>query len=313
MLGATMITWAASPSSAGHAPRGALVDAMASSYGTVLVVGSGRLAGYPLYEFSGDAGGTVRCGTTLAKGFDLGPSTVVPLTCTGPEKDILDGNATDDWPAFTTTGAPVAAKGVDAALLGVKERPGIGDQVTYAGHPLYLFDPVSKPFVPAGEDYVETVKPLAPWHGFWFLVAASDGAPAPGRAQLEVGVLKDGTRVLAALEDPNADSFAMTVYTFSADANGSSSCVGRCALTWQPLLTSGPVRVAAGVRASQVGEIARGGGEEQVTYDGHPLYLYSREKVFRQGLGLRAAGSAGNGDGLRGPDGGTFSYVTLTP
>jgi hypothetical protein len=72
----------------------------------VLVVGNGALKGFPLYAFSGDQGGKNRCGTSLATGYDLGPITSMPLTCTGPESDLLKGVKSDDWPAFTSVGPP---------------------------------------------------------------------------------------------------------------------------------------------------------------------------------------------------------------
>ena len=39
------------------------------------------------------------------------------------------------WPAYTTTGRPIAGKGVKAALLGMTAKK----QVTYSGHLLYHF------------------------------------------------------------------------------------------------------------------------------------------------------------------------------
>ena len=93
----------------------------------------------------------------------------------------------DDWPALTSSVKPVAEKGVSQKLLGTVYRRGIGRQVTYAGHPLYLFDPSSAPFKPLGEDYLETVAPLAPWHGYWTLVSASNGNSDTGTALIEDG------------------------------------------------------------------------------------------------------------------------------
>jgi predicted lipoprotein with Yx(FWY)xxD motif len=140
-----------------------------TAYGSVLVVGKGPLVGFPIYEFTGDANHKFGCTTKLASGYDLGPGVSVPLSCTGPMSDMSKSITSDDWPALTSKGAPIAGKGVKQKLLGSVYRKGVGNQVTYAGHPLYLFDPWSDPFLPQGERYIETVKPLAPWHGIWYL------------------------------------------------------------------------------------------------------------------------------------------------
>jgi predicted lipoprotein with Yx(FWY)xxD motif len=281
-----------------------------STYGSVLVVGSGELKGFPLYEFSGDSGKTIGCGTTLAKGYDLGASSTVPLTCTGPMRDMLIDNTSDDWPAFTSHGAPIAGQGVKRKLLGIVRRSGIGNQVTYGGHPLYLFDPSSSPFAPEGEGYVETIRPVAPWHGYWWLVSAVNGEPAPGVATLELGTLPDGQRVLAAREDANVFPMAITVYTFSEDRPRTSECTSECSVSWVPLLSSRTPHVADGISPGDVGLIRRANGSRQVTYEGSPLYLYSRERVYLARAGrLNASGTAGNGEGRGGPNGGRFTAV----
>jgi predicted lipoprotein with Yx(FWY)xxD motif len=281
-----------------------------NTYGTVLVVGSGLLADFPLYEFSGDADGALGCTTARSSGYDLGPVASVPLTCTGPMSDMSRSVTSDDWPALTSKGRPQAGPGVSQKLLGTVYRRGIGDQVTYAGHPLYLFDPPSFPFAPQGERYMETVKPLAPWHGYWFLVSATSGLPAPGVVTVEVGTLPGGKRVVSVEEDPNVDPLAVSVYTFSGASSTSDACTDACAVTWIPVLTNATVRVGAGIAARSVGVVARSNGTDQVTYDGRALYLYAREKVFlNRNDKLKSSGTAGNGNGLPGPNGGTFSDV----
>lgn len=283
-------------------------------YGSVLVVGSGPLRGFPLYIFSGDADGRIRCGTTLASGYDLGPNTNVPLSCTGPESDLPNAVKSDDWPAFTTKGPPIAVTGVNSHLLGAVKRRGIGDQVTYAGHPLYLFDPVSKPFYPQGEGYMETVKPLAPWHGYWFLASSINGEPAPGTVAIETGVLPNGKSVLAVEVDENVNPIAATVYAFSRDRVNRSACSNTCALTWVPVLTLGEPRVASNIPKGAVGIMRRASGAEQVTFKGAPLYFYAKEKVLLAPDGeLRGSGTAGNGEGVKGPSGGTFGWIAITP
>jgi predicted lipoprotein with Yx(FWY)xxD motif len=45
------------------------------------------------------------------------------------------------WPPYTTTGQPVAGKGVMAKLIGTTKRRDGASEVTYAGHPLYYYAP----------------------------------------------------------------------------------------------------------------------------------------------------------------------------
>jgi hypothetical protein len=280
------------------------------AYGSVLVVGKGPLVGFPIYEFSGDAHRTYGCGTKLAKGYDLGPSVSVPLTCTGPMIDMSKSITSDDWPALTTKGTPVAGKGVSQKLLGSVYRRGIGTQVTYAGHPLYLFDPWSDPFKPQGERYIETVKPLAPWHGLWYLVSSQSGQPAPGVATIEDETLPDGDTAVAVRVDPNVGPIAVSVYSYSRDSPTTSVCYKKCAVEWIPVLTSTTPHAARGINAKSIGMIRRSNGTYQATYEGKPLYLYSKEEVFlRKRIHLQTTGSAGNGNGLAGPNGGTFAII----
>jgi predicted lipoprotein with Yx(FWY)xxD motif len=296
------------------APKETVVSSLSSSrYGSVLVVGgnaSSGLYGFPLYEFSGDVGGHFGCGTAKSVAYDLGAKESVPLTCTGPQGDLLADVSSDDWPALTTKGTVVAGRGVKAKLLGTVFRRGIGKQVTYAGHPLYLFDPSSQPFTPQGENFMETVKPLPPWHGYWYLVSAHNGAPSPGVATIDVETLSSGQRALASLEDANVDPIKVSVYARSGPT-GSSACAATCRSDWTPVLTSASPRLGPGVNASMISTIARGRGVYQVTYDRRPLYLYNEEAVQLQKNGhIVTSGSLGNGAGRRGP-GGTMSILTL--
>jgi predicted lipoprotein with Yx(FWY)xxD motif len=70
-------------------------------------------------------------------------------------------------------------------------------------------------------------------------------------------------------------SSGFTLYEFTRD-HGSNSCVriGGCAELWPALMTSGRPAAGPGVSASQLSSVRLGAGR-QVTYHGHPLYLYS--------------------------------------
>ena len=70
------------------------------------------------------------------------------------------------------------------------------------------------------------------------------------------------------------DSKGRTLYLFEKDTSRRSACSGLCAQYWPPLLTHGAPKARTGVKQSLLGKIRRTDGTQQVTYAGHPLYLY---------------------------------------
>jgi predicted lipoprotein with Yx(FWY)xxD motif len=86
----------------------------------------------------------------------------------------------------------------------------------------------------------------------------------------------------------------MTVYVFDADKGSSSSCSGACAAKWPPLTTSGTPRAGSGAQASALGTITRSDGTKQVTYAGHPLYYFVKDKDDGDayGQGVNAFGAS---------------------
>jgi predicted lipoprotein with Yx(FWY)xxD motif len=69
----------------------------------------------------------------------------------------------------------------------------------------------------------------------------------------------------------------MTVYLFEADTGSSSTCSGACASVWPPVTTGGQPQAGGRAMASELATITRPDGSKQVTYNGHPLYYYSRD------------------------------------
>lgn len=100
-------------------------------------------------------------------------------------------------------------------------------------------------------------------------------SPAPPKAangaSATVGVANENVgRILV-------DSRARTLYLFERDSGAKSTCTGACALEWPPLRATGKVTVGGGANASLVATSARLDGKPQVTYNGHPLYLFSAD------------------------------------
>jgi predicted lipoprotein with Yx(FWY)xxD motif len=90
------------------------------------------------------------------------------------------------------------------------------------------------------------------------------------------------------------NSGGRTLYLFKGDAGTMSTCTGACATAWPPLLATGNPTAATGVTASKLGTTTRSDGTKQVTYNGHPLYLFIMDQKPGQtsGQGVNAFGAA---------------------
>jgi predicted lipoprotein with Yx(FWY)xxD motif len=89
------------------------------------------------------------------------------------------------------------------------------------------------------------------------------------------------------------DSTGHTLYLFKADRGTKSACTGACATAWPPLLATAKPSVGAGLTASKLATTPRSGGSKQVTYNGHPLYLFIKDHKPGDvtGQGLKAFGA----------------------
>ena len=254
-----------------------MVAAVDGQYGPMLVVGSGPAAGTALYTITSDYPGHIGCTTKLTK--FLGGT----IACTGPVN-----KPTTEWPALLTTGAPVAGPGVTKSLLGEVMIKGLGEQVTYNGHPLYLFDQV--PGLITGENWDESTQP--PWHGVWYLVNTA-GSFLPRTALLSTVTIK-GESVLAAYMTVGGGSVLFPVYSYS----GGSNCKSSSAHVFPPLISQGHPGTSGGATSGKLGSVERPDGTWQVTYDGKPLYLYSDEALT---IGANGVVAEGNGNGVKAP------------
>jgi predicted lipoprotein with Yx(FWY)xxD motif len=70
------------------------------------------------------------------------------------------------------------------------------------------------------------------------------------------------------------DSRGRTLYLFKKDQGTKSTCFGSCASAWPPLRTKGKPKAGGDAKESLIGTTKRPDGPPQVSYNGHPLYLY---------------------------------------
>lgn len=272
--------------------KGTMISTRTGVFGTMLDVGSGKYAGYTVYLITSDQPPTYGCTTKPINLFGM------PIACAGPSNSHKA-----EWPAVTTKGAPIAGPGVSQKLLGTVQRKGIGEQVTYAGHPLYFFE--GSPDEITGEGWDEPSIP--PWSGLWYIVTPAGNPLAwPGT----LTTLKIGSKtVLGALEITLAGWESFPLYSYSADTSSTSTCTGGCSVAWPPALSSGNPALLNSLSPSKVATIKTSNGELQLTYGGKPLYFYSKEGVTKGPNGFEVLGS-GNGVKAPSPATGTFSFVT---
>jgi predicted lipoprotein with Yx(FWY)xxD motif len=274
-----------------RAGKGTVISMTAGAFGDQLVVGSGQFAGFSIYALTSDSMTHFGCTTQLFK------SPGGSFSCTGPLKD-----EDQEWPPVLTTAVPKAGSGVNQALLSSVYRKGLGHEVTYGGHPLYLFD--NGPGQVTGEGFDEPTLP--PDQGSWWLVSPA-GTFLEWNQTLTASVDGLGTDALSAMLLTGAGWHAFPLYSYSLDTSSSSACTGACAREFPPLLTSGTPGIEGTDVTGHLGTFTRADGTTQLTYDGHPLYTFGDEGIKRSPMGGGVALGDGNGKVV---GGGTFSVVT---
>ena len=114
--------------------------------------------------------------------------------------------------------------------------------------------------------------------------AAGDGAPAAGSAGGSGATSVVGTKT-GSLGTFLVDGKGRALYLWEADHGSTSTCTGACAQAWPPLTITGPPKASGAVRGSLLGTTKRADGSREVTYAGHPLYLFAGDSRAGQTTG----------------------------
>ena len=104
---------------------------------------------------------------------------------------------------------------------------------------------------------------------FGLVVAACGGDDAGGDDPNGIQVV-DGE-----LGSYLADADGNTLYLFTPDNQGDSVCYDQCAEAWPPL--TGTVTAGDGLDPALLGTAPRTDGDDQVTYNGWPLYYFFQD------------------------------------
>lgn len=174
---------------------------------------------------------------------------------TADTSNCYDQCATN-WPPLLVKSADEIVPGVNLlGKWGTTKRKDDTLQVTYNGMPLYYW----KDDKAIGDATGENVGKV------WFTVVPET---------LGVSNNKDLGDMLISFD-------GMTLYTYAKDSAGTSTCTGDCAKAWPPLTIQAGDRLAAPASVKGKLETIKTQDENrlQVTYNGMPLYVYSKDKA----------------------------------
>ncbi|HEV3280247.1 MAG TPA: hypothetical protein VG032_01465 [Acidimicrobiales bacterium] len=149
-------------------------------------------------------------------------------------------------------------------------------------------------------------RPLRRWIvagslGAVLLIAAACGSAAssptstaikPRPASSHTAAAVVSTATVGALGTILVDQSGFTLYRFTPDGTGKTTCTGACASEWPPLtVPTAHVTAGAGVTASALATIMRPDGSLQVTFNGMPLYRFKGDTKPGDTMGQGVAGS----------------------
>jgi predicted lipoprotein with Yx(FWY)xxD motif len=230
------------------------VKAATSPLGQILVDPTGRT----LYAFTNDVGAA--------------------STCTG--------TCAEAWPPVVVDERWNVAPGLDSGVFSTTTRTDGSLQLMAGKFPLYYFSGDAKPGDLNGQASGDV----------WFVVDpaarivrdAAGGTAAPGAygaattkaAPAATTTTKATSAPVVGLADTElgrvlVDATGRTLYGFTKDVDGTSTCAGGCATAWPPLLVTGDVAVGAGLSRDAFTVIDRADGATQLKVGKWPLYTFS--------------------------------------
>lgn len=199
-------------------------------------------------------------GSILTNGAGM---TLYLYTKDSPNQSNCNGSCATLWPPLSTSLLkPTGAPGVQAAI-GVIGRADGTKQVTINGHPVYTYVKDQRPGDATGQGVGSA------WYA---LTPSGDAAGTPPASSATVQVANDPHygKILV-------DAKGMTLYLYTKDAPGASTCVAGCATLWPPLTAAAAPTAGPGV-TGPLTLITRTDGSKQVAINGQPLYTYAGDK-----------------------------------
>ena len=152
------------------------------------------------------------------------------------------------WPVFST-GTVTVSSPLDPADFGTITRTDGTKQTTYFGWPLYYYQADTKTGDTNGENVLDT----------WFVIKPDESVLIAHNTNLGFYL---------------TDTSGKTLYFFTKDTPGASTCTGTCLSLW-PAFNADPVTGPSVLNPSDFTSVTRFDGVKQTAYKGRPLYFYS--------------------------------------
>ncbi|MEM6559230.1 MAG: hypothetical protein AAF605_05540 [Myxococcota bacterium] len=195
-----------------------------------------------------------------------------------------DFSNNDVWPIYEETLDQIPST-LDAEDFGTVSVAG-RTQLSYRGYPLYFFGGTAT--VEGDSNRGDTRGVSVPMPGVW--PVASDRLDVAETPAVQLGEVAELGAVLT-------DSQGRTLYFFSSDVAGESTCSEGCQEAW-PVFDVGEGRVGSGLDESDFGEVTAPGGSAQSTFRGWPLYYFA--PPVEEGERVIEPACEANGDGVGG-------------
>lgn len=103
--------------------------------------------------------------------------------------------------------------------------------------------------------------------------AASTASPSASAQQAASGTV--GVKISDSSLGPIlTDQDGRTLYAFTPDKQGASTCTAGCVATWPALISRGSATAGSGAQSALLSKVTRAEGTTQATYNNWPLYYY---------------------------------------
>ena len=232
-------------------------------FGSCVLLFAGAIAPAGAQDAAIGVGETPELGEFLVDGEGM---TLYVFTKDEPGKSNCYDDCATNWPPFYAEDAALP-EGVDGELTTIARDDGT-EQLAFNGWPLYLWVKDTAPGDVTGEGvgdvwYVARTDGTVPG-------AAPEASPAASPVAATTAVMIAETPELGRFL---TDSEGMTLYIFTNDEPGVSNCDADCLANWPPFYADDLTALPEGFEG-ELTVITGTNGEEQVAYNGMPLYYW---------------------------------------